>query len=358
MAISLEKLAPLLKLLGSEKYGTVSELEGSLNGDFLTGLDSISSIATPYLDNAFQVETSEDSQKLKSVVNSISPLAGLLYTGGEKIFSSKLNKDYMNLQNTNSINSSYLGSAQNINNLNRVKRISTGLKKEKQTEADELTNQFARMNTINDIAKDQQLAFSNRNIQQYQNRINGNNFNILRSAKGGVLTQKIDFIKSKKLSQVINLETQKVEQFKNGGSFIPILTYDNPIEDNLFKDGGKIKETLKTEETTQKNVIPEGALHKNKHHMENAEGLTKKGIPVVDNDNEQQAEVEKEELILNFENTQYIEERYHKYFSDDLTQKEKDELAMEVGDLLVDQILNNTDDRADLIAKCKEGGKL
>jgi hypothetical protein len=29
------------------------------------------------------------------------------------------------------------------------------------------------------------------------------------------------------------------------------------------------------------NVIPEGSLHARLHHMENAEGLTKKGIPVV-----------------------------------------------------------------------------
>jgi hypothetical protein len=32
------------------------------------------------------------------------------------------------------------------------------------------------------------------------------------------------------------------------------------------------------------NVIPEGALHARLHHMDNAKGLTKKGIPVVDND--------------------------------------------------------------------------
>jgi hypothetical protein len=29
------------------------------------------------------------------------------------------------------------------------------------------------------------------------------------------------------------------------------------------------------------NVIPEGSLHARLHHMENADGLTKKGIPVV-----------------------------------------------------------------------------
>jgi hypothetical protein len=37
--------------------------------------------------------------------------------------------------------------------------------------------------------------------------------------------------------------------------------------------------------------------------MENAEDLTKKGIPVVDNNGEQQAEIEREELILSLEVT-------------------------------------------------------
>lgn len=56
-----------------------------------------------------------------------------------------------------------------------------------------------------------------------------------------------------------------------------------------FKSGGKTEEyeIPEIEETTQKNVIPEGALHKNKHHMEHAEGLTKKGIPVIDDEGEQ-----------------------------------------------------------------------
>ena len=117
-----------------------------------------------------------------------------------------------------------------------------------------------------------------------------------------------------------------------------------------FKEGGSIKEP-KIEESEQKNVIPEGALHKNKHHMENAEGLTKKGIPVVDNDGEQQAEIEKEELILNLEVTKKLEELESKYHSDELTKKEKDELVIEAGKLLVEQILYNTDDRTGLIDK-------
>lgn len=128
-----------------------------------------------------------------------------------------------------------------------------------------------------------------------------------------------------------------------------------------YKDGGKTKENSdipEIEETTQKNVIPEGALHKNKHHIEHSGGLTQKGIPVVDNEGVQQAEVECEEIIFTLEVTKALEERYHKYYSDELTQKEKDELAIEAGKILVKEILYNTDDRANLIDKCKKGGKL
>jgi hypothetical protein len=44
--------------------------------------------------------------------------------------------------------------------------------------------------------------------------------------------------------------------------------------------------------------------------MENAEDLTKKGIPVVDNKGEQQAEIERAELILSLEVTQELESLY------------------------------------------------
>ena len=119
-----------------------------------------------------------------------------------------------------------------------------------------------------------------------------------------------------------------------------------------FKDGGKTKEELETpeiEETTQKNLIPEGALHKNKHHMEHAEGLTQKGIPVIDNDGEQQAEIELNEIIFTLEVTKKLEELY---------KEGTDEAAIEAGKLLVKEILFNTDDRTNLISKCEKGGKL
>lgn len=127
-----------------------------------------------------------------------------------------------------------------------------------------------------------------------------------------------------------------------------------------FKKGGSVGESdiPKIEETTQKNVIPEGALHKNKHHMEHAEGLTKKGIPVIDNDGEQQAEIEHSEIIFTLEVTKKLEEYYNIFYSDESSNKEKEQAAIDAGKLLVYQILENTDDRTNLIESCKDGGTL
>lgn len=117
-----------------------------------------------------------------------------------------------------------------------------------------------------------------------------------------------------------------------------------------FKSGGKTEEEKsEVEETTQKNIIPEGALHARKHHMENSDGLTQKGIPVIDNEGDQQAEIEKNEIIFTLEVTKKLEELY---------EKGTDEAATEAGKLLVEQILFNTDDRTNLISTLKQGGKI
>jgi hypothetical protein len=60
----------------------------------------------------------------------------------------------------------------------------------------------------------------------------------------------------------------KVHAILNTPKVVATLT-EYEEETPLFKEGGKM------------NVIPEGSLHARLHHMENAEGLTKKGIPVV-----------------------------------------------------------------------------
>lgn len=115
-----------------------------------------------------------------------------------------------------------------------------------------------------------------------------------------------------------------------------ILTLDTPKEESRlieeFQRGG------------QMNVIPEGNLHARLHHMENADSFTKKGIPVVDNDGVQQAEIELNEIIFNKETTEKLE----KYWKDG-----SDEAAIKAGKLLAKEIIENTEDRTGLIKTIK-----
>lgn len=103
-----------------------------------------------------------------------------------------------------------------------------------------------------------------------------------------------------------------------------------------FKNGGAV------------NVIPDGALHAHKHHLEDIDGkfeeVTTKGIPVITEekggDIKQHAEVEREEIIFNLEVTKQLEK---------LMQDGSDEAAIEAGKLLVYEILENTVDNTGLL---------
>lgn len=132
----------------------------------------------------------------------------------------------------------------------------------------------------------------------------------------------------------------------------------------FYKEGGiaikitviKDQEEPKEKEGSEKNVIPEGALHAHKHNIENTDSLTQKGIPVVNDKGEQQAEIEKDEIILNLKLTNKLEELQSKY--EKASKKEQDNLAIEAGKLLVQEILHNTIDNTGLIDKCQKGGKI
>lgn len=138
---------------------------------------------------------------------------------------------------------------------------------------------------------------------------------------------------------------QGTPQHKNGGSIIELISETtislvDPLNVPEFQNGGSI------------NVIPDGALHARKHNM-NLDGITEKGIPVVsEKDNgkiEQQAEIEKEEVIFRLEVTQKLEELEKKYYSEQASQKEKDEYALEAGKLITEELLHNTKDNAGLL---------
>lgn len=199
------------------------------------------------------------------------------------------------------------------------------------------------------------MAGNDLNYLNYQMQSNGGYDQMymgIRAKQGGKLQDKISLVKQRRtINNFINLDTKEVE-------WEPIIddigNYWEPIIDDIevYQKGGKTKEELEVpeiEETNQKNLIPEGALHKNKHHMEHTEGLTQKGIPVIDNEGEQQAEIELDEIIFTLEVTKKLEELY---------KENTDESAIEAGKLLVNEILFNTDDRTGLITKCEKGGKL
>lgn len=99
-----------------------------------------------------------------------------------------------------------------------------------------------------------------------------------------------------------------------------------------FKEGGKM------------NVIPEGALHAHKHHMD-VDGITPKGIAVVTQEEGgvvQHAEIERNEIIFTKEVTEELERLY---------KDGSDEAAIQAGKLIAKQIIENTQDNTGLIAE-------
>lgn len=186
----------------------------------------------------------------------------------------------------------------------------------------EVRRQDRDINDIINRAQDDFLASNNAQTIGLQNQmdLNGINWNKALRAKEGLKLDRNFAQQVIKLSKDKKNNTQNVQvdiiEFKNGGTF---------------------------------NVIPSGALHAHKHHLEDVdekfEDVTTKGIPVITENEEgivQHAEVEKEEIIFNLEVTKQLEK---------LMQDGSDKAAIEAGKLLVHEILENTVDNTGLLNK-------
>lgn len=171
-----------------------------------------------------------------------------------------------------------------------------------------ISNESERVKTL-------QQTMTGAEAQSLNNLLNGGYRDITFSKKGGILNS----FKDKLDRARIIIETKKTIIIE-------------PVEEK--------------EET--KNVIPEGALHANLHHMD-LDNVTKKGVPVIDNEGDQQAEIERDEIIFRLEVTKLIEE-----FKKDGS----DEAAIKAGKLLTEEILYNTEDRTGLLEKFKQGGEI
>ena len=302
-----------------------------------------------------------------------------------KIFGGKTRQFSANKNTIERVGSEYAGTVNNINKAvsladKKFGWFSSGEKNKSNKFIDLTETQQNTMTGIDNTYQDQlanksYLAYTrygqdiNGGPQQYIQRVKHGailqRINLRKHRKGGQLKDKIDIeVKQEQWQPIINLEYPEVSKLKEGGQleepqeWTPIISLDI----QKLEEGGKTdkpeQEPEEVEETNQKNVIPEGALHAHKHHMENAEDLTKKGIPVVDNKGEQQAEIERNEIIFSLEVTKQLEDLHKRYQGYTNTQKEKDELAIEAGKLPVYEILHNTEDRTGLIKECKKGGTL
>lgn len=266
--------------------------------------------------------------------------------GGEK--ASTITKDDAAFE---TVGSSYSGTGSTVDDAltksgKKYGLFSSGSREKANRKIEEAKRQQAVMTDIADEATDRF------NIRNSMAAINGNrrafamqggyNQSAIRAGRNGMPLRLV--YAAKRVVSKYNLtrtKEQPIEEFKQGGileislnsipeeflepSIINEVRLDSILPE--FKEGGKV------------NVIPEGALHARLHHMENADNLTKKGIPVVSEkeggDLEQQAEIEREEIIFRLEVTKKLEE---------LSKDGSDEAAIEAGKLLTEEILNNTID--------------
>lgn len=227
----------------------------------------------------------------------------------------------------------YGGSLTNVNNAMTKSGKKYGLfsGKGRRTANDQIAEakrQQDAVQKINNKAQDDFLAANNSGFIGLKNQINlnGVNWNKIHVAKSGLKLDR-EFAK-----RVINLSKNKKEKIKK------IQEKVRAEEVAGFKNGGAV------------NVIPDGALHKNKHHLETVderfEDVTAKGIPVITEskggDITQHAEVEREEIIFNLEVTKQLEK---------LMEDGSESAAIEAGKLLVHEILENTVDNTGILNK-------
>lgn len=126
------------------------------------------------------------------------------------------------------------------------------------------------------------------------------------------------------------------------------------------KNGGQLQDI---EVSQEQSVLPDGALHKNKHNLK-LEHLTHKGVPVitVDGDAEtfddikaqensitQHAEVEALEVIFSKELTDFIEEKRKEWH-----ETGSNEVLEEVGKRVTKELLENTKDTTGMIENMEE----
>ena len=336
----------LNKFLGNVgKTGFLSKANGSLNKELIKGSGlSIGSAANGVLSVAdrFIPQAEDKASKITSgvfnglstvasFVPGIGTLASVALKGLGSLFGAGVKSVKGNTANELvDTSSSYTGE----DALASKKFGLLGLRGAKKYAGLVTRRQYNRDLAANVLQEGKDDLLASNNVQQLQMRDtlskNGDDWmytNTL-SAKNGAKIKEV-----KRLSSLYSKRLISKEPLKEGTT----------VE---FKNGGSI------------NVIPEGALHARKNNLTEInpelEGITKKGIPVISKEEGgemiQHAEIERSEIIFNLETTKKLEslrEQYNK--SED--KAEKDNLAIEAGKLLAQQIMENTIDNTGELLK-------
>lgn len=131
------------------------------------------------------------------------------------------------------------------------------------------------------------------------------------------------------------------------------VQYSKEVE--IKKNGGQLQDI---EVSQEQSVLPDGSLHKNKHHLD-LDHVTNKGVPVITIDGDadtfdeikahedsikQHAEVESLEVIFSKELTDFIEEKRKEWHKTGAN-----EVLEEVGKRVTKELLENTKDSTGII---------
>lgn len=180
----------------------------------------------------------------------------------------------------------------------------------------EATNQKTKLinsiGEINTLAKKSDYGINL--AQQNINRYAGTNYNSMAVGKQGMKIPS-----RQELQRILALRDQ-VKELKKGG----VVGIDT-------------------------NLIPEGALHARLNHLQEGdlEDTTRKGIPVLDSEGRQIAEIEHSEIIFRLELTKKVEE---------LMKDGSDEAMIEAGKIITKELITNTQDNSGITTKEDENG--
>lgn len=304
---------------------------GTSTGNIITGALSVADKFIPQAEDTGSKIASgvfNTASKVANFIPGVGPLASVALKGLGTLFGAGIKNVEGNAKmDTVDSSASYTGA--DALDSKRFGLVGLGKAKKYQKEVDQRQQERETAYGILNKGKDDLLASSNVQQIQLADNLKKNASDWMYNIRAGEFGMKIK-------------EAQRLsKQYRNRrpattGEPAKAGTTETP---QFLKDGGTI------------NVIPEGALHARKHHLEELnpelEGITKKGIPVVSQGEGgeviQQAEIERSEWILNLEATNKIEELRKKYHSTE-SEAEKDQIAIEAGKLLTQEIMENTKD--------------